>query len=877
MNPPNLGKTVSEHNSVDPYLGLIIDGAIIERKLGQGGMGAVYQARHLTLDKYIAIKILPPEFSRSSENIERFFREARSAAKLEHPNIIQVFNVGQENNVYFILMQFVSGQSLQSHLDKMGKIPLPQALWVMKFSMQGLLFAHEHGIIHRDLKPDNIMITATGEVKVVDFGLARSSESGNTLSSPGQIMGTPYFMSPEQCNGDGVDLRADIYSLGITFYYMLAGIRPYEGATAISILMQHADPNSPSKALDTERLQIPDDLGRLINRMMEKDPAKRYPNLSVALKDLEAICRTSPTAPLFSKDILPPPPRLEPSLSAVPTVMARPVDPQHYPSSTTEMDSSKRPALQKQTSRRATSDLVTIPLAVPQQLSHVPTMDLGTAIRKEKTKVPEFPRTPKSNSGKKILILLIVLIIVGFGAISFKKLTEKWTYQKQMKWVENQVAVLKKEKPIDFEAIHELYNQFQEQYPGSQKWCEAQNQGLIEEEKTYSQKLIEEESKKLREQTPIDFQGFRELYQPEDGKYPANSEWCEQHIRSLYEEELEGLFQQKRLTRISDLLVKELHTYSPKDLYPKTVSRLNSACLSFYESLDDEKFMQELQGKELDIIRLYHNLFILNESEFTTLLDSFRKGIGELLKNLVALDNSSSILVFLECFSMLAKVPDSEINGILHHSWSDVFMVSFFKFFKESSWTSLQINECNTILKSIKKNIRENRFCAPYFQELEEKIIADSQKYTLEEKTRFKQKISKSLFANTFPHAWEELNGEKIVEELPQENPQEKKSSESAQLLLEKMQELQKELKAPNKGNRPLQNFQKKIVLKQLQDEIQELFRKLQNEDELSEEDTALLRKKMEEQINRFPEFVRTKAMGWLESALTKQSRQKKD
>lgn len=289
------------HPQQDPYLGLSLDGARILKKLGEGGMGAVYLAQHVNLEKYIAIKILPPAFTREPQSIERFLREARSAAKLEHPNIVQVFNVGEKSSIYFISMQFIHGQSLEAHILEKKRIPLAQALWVMDSCLKGLIYAHKRGIIHRDIKPDNLMITDEGELKVVDFGLARSTQAGGTLSTTGQIMGTPYFMSPEQCNGTVVDLRTDIYALGITFYYMLSGKRPYEGNSAVLILMQHVN-QDPVKTLDNfPDLQLPSALVAIIKKMMEKDLQQRYQNLEAVKSDLAPLLQQFSPQPIFSQ------------------------------------------------------------------------------------------------------------------------------------------------------------------------------------------------------------------------------------------------------------------------------------------------------------------------------------------------------------------------------------------------------------------------------------------------------------------------------------------------------------------------------------------------------------------------------------------------
>lgn len=850
------GKTLSESSSHDPYIGLIIDGAIIERKLGQGGMGAVYQARHLALEKYVAIKILPPEFSRESKNLERFLREARSAAKLEHPNIIPVFNVGEQEGHYFISMQFVSGQSLQSHIENLKRIPLPHALWIMKHAMSGLHFAHKKGIIHRDVKPDNIMITTSGEVKIVDFGLARPTDAGNTLSSPGLIMGTPYFMSPEQCNGDEVDLRTDIYSLGITFYYMLSGSRPYEGTTAVSILMQHANQN-PSKALDTKLLDIPETLGILIHKMMEKNLEQRYSSLDRVLNDLDPICRSYGATPLLSTHVLPPPERIEPSLSNIPTVIGRPmVPPPVLLSQKTEVDPGRKVPPQTPV---LSADTGTISVAPIQQLSHIPTMpvDVPLAKPKGKTVTPSVPVSPKSNASFKLVFVFGLIVFFGLGGIFFKKQTEKWSYQKQLRWVENQVISLKKESIIDFEAILALYHQFQQQYPQSQKWCEEQIRGLADEEKTHLKQILKEEEKTFRQQIPLDFHAMREIYRPYDEKYPADPVFCEQQIRALYEEELKVMFEHKRFLRISELLVKELRSRYPSDLYPKTVSQLNSACLQYHESLEEENWLQTLAGKEIEMIQLYHHLFILEESEFTQTLDLLRLGIRDLFKALGAKENVSATLLFLDCFAVASQTPDSQLRVILREAWNEVLVIPFFNALK-TPWTPEEIVAFNQVLKSLKKNIRENSLCHKYFQELEEKIIHYTQKYALHEKESFKEKLSKTLFLNTFPRAWESLNGEKITE-APIEQP--KKSSESAKLLLEKIQEIDQDVKAMPKNFQGM-HFRRK-VFPQLE-EVRELYRKVKSEG-LSDEEMTILHTKMNEILSRVPEGLREKVLEILE------------
>lgn len=297
----NKGMDIMLETLHDPYLGKTIDGAVIQRKLGQGGMGSVYLARHLTLDKYVALKILPYEFSNDSKAIERFFREARFAAKLEHPNIVQVFNVGRQEHIYFLMMQFVEGQSLQTHLEQRGKLSLPHALWVMKSAFEGLAVAHQQGIVHRDIKPDNVMISSEGHLKIVDFGLARFNESRISIASKDRLVGTPYFMSPEQCKEESIDQRSDIYSLGITCYYMLSGELPYRGEKWVSVLLQHLDPQEATPLAQLKNSDIPLPLSQIVQKMMAKARSARYAQLTEVLQDLETVFTHYPPQAFYSE------------------------------------------------------------------------------------------------------------------------------------------------------------------------------------------------------------------------------------------------------------------------------------------------------------------------------------------------------------------------------------------------------------------------------------------------------------------------------------------------------------------------------------------------------------------------------------------------
>ena len=211
----------------DEVIGKVFGRCKVICKIGQGGMGAVYKAHHQTLDQTVVLKALPPSLASSQEMRERFTREARSCAKLHHQNIVQVLDYGYEHNIHFYTMEFVDGVSLEGMLKQGKRISIKEACRIIKDSAAGLEIAHKQGIVHRDIKASNIMLTKDGTVKVADFGLAYERGSSR-LSFTGQMMGTPQYMSPEQWDGQGIDARSDLYSLGITFYYLLAGRLPFE-------------------------------------------------------------------------------------------------------------------------------------------------------------------------------------------------------------------------------------------------------------------------------------------------------------------------------------------------------------------------------------------------------------------------------------------------------------------------------------------------------------------------------------------------------------------------------------------------------------------------------------------------------------------------
>ena len=244
--------------------------------LGQGGMGAVYKARQKQLDRFVALKILPPEVGQDAAFAERFTREARSLAKLNHPQIVTIYDFGHtEDALYYFLMEFVDGTDLR-HIIQAGELKSEQALVIVPQVCEALHYAHKKGIVHRDIKPENILLDTEGNIKIADFGLARllgKETSSYTLTQSGQRMGTPHYMAPEQIeHPQEVDHRADIYSLGVVFYEMLTGELPI-GLFA-----------PPSK-----KVQVDVRLDEIVLHTLEKEPKRRYQHASEIKTDVETI------------------------------------------------------------------------------------------------------------------------------------------------------------------------------------------------------------------------------------------------------------------------------------------------------------------------------------------------------------------------------------------------------------------------------------------------------------------------------------------------------------------------------------------------------------------------------------------------------------
>ena len=284
----------------------------IQAAIGAGGMGEVYKARDARLGRDIAIKVLPVEASMDTERRDRFEREARAIAALNHPNIVTIHAVEESGGVPFFTMEYIEGKTLRDLIPAHG-LPLDQLLKIAIPLTDAVAAAHEHGILHRDLKPANVMVTAEGRVKVLDFGLAKLKEAlvrmpdGSQLTreatGEGRILGTVAYMSPEQAEGKPVDQRSDVFSLGVVLYEMVTGQRPFKGDTSVSIISSILK-DTPGSVTDL-RPELPRDLGKIIKHALNKDPEHRYQTAKDLRNDLEALkedldsgeLRTSTTRP----------------------------------------------------------------------------------------------------------------------------------------------------------------------------------------------------------------------------------------------------------------------------------------------------------------------------------------------------------------------------------------------------------------------------------------------------------------------------------------------------------------------------------------------------------------------------------------------------
>ncbi|MBL4698534.1 MAG: serine/threonine protein kinase [Phycisphaerales bacterium] len=282
--------------------GSAISGYRILGKLGAGAMATVYKAKQVSLDRMVAIKKLPKKFSQNPQFIERFFAEGRAAASLNHPNIVQAFDVGNEGDMYYFVMEYVEGRSVHEDIVTHKRFKESDAIDVGIQVAEALEHAHERGLIHRDVKPKNIMITKEGVVKLADMGLARAiSDVEAAEAEAGRAFGTPYYISPEQIRGEkDIGPPADIYSLGVTLYHMVTGNVPFEGKNPSSVMHKHL--KNDLIPPDHVNPKLGAGISEVIEMMMAKRVKNRYQNCSDLLIDLRAI-KKGESPPLAHKDV----------------------------------------------------------------------------------------------------------------------------------------------------------------------------------------------------------------------------------------------------------------------------------------------------------------------------------------------------------------------------------------------------------------------------------------------------------------------------------------------------------------------------------------------------------------------------------------------
>ncbi|HRU51522.1 MAG TPA: protein kinase [Planctomycetota bacterium] len=270
----------------DPFIGKDINGHQIVKKLGRGGMGVVYLARQVFLERDVALKIIMPKHETSQSVADLFLQETRACATLNHPNIIQIYDAGKWDIYYYFTMEYAANGAIQDKIVGGNKIPWEEAIPYMLDTAAGLEYAEKKKIVHRDIKPDNLMLSNDNRVKIVDLGIACRFDQ---INKDEQIYGTPHYVSPEQIQGHPVDFRSDMYSFGATFYRILSGNTPFHGRTPQELLMKHLQEKpEPLKNLD---LDIPERLSDIIDKMMQKDPNQRYASNSEIIKALQNVSK----------------------------------------------------------------------------------------------------------------------------------------------------------------------------------------------------------------------------------------------------------------------------------------------------------------------------------------------------------------------------------------------------------------------------------------------------------------------------------------------------------------------------------------------------------------------------------------------------------
>jgi eukaryotic-like serine/threonine-protein kinase len=257
----------------------------VEELVGHGGMSSVYKARDSLLERNVALKILHEQYNADDDFVERFKREARAVAQLQHPNIVTVIDRGEEGSRQFIVFEYIDGENLKELVVRKGRLDVREALEIAVEVARGLAFAHSQGLVHRDVKPQNVLLNGDGHAKVTDFGIARSLDVDG-MTQTGTVLGTSNYIAPEQASGQRVDTQSDVYALGVVLYEMLAGEVPFPGESFVAVAMKHVH-EPPPNLLDVRR-DVPLRVAAAVDRALEKDPQQRFGSMDAFASELEA-------------------------------------------------------------------------------------------------------------------------------------------------------------------------------------------------------------------------------------------------------------------------------------------------------------------------------------------------------------------------------------------------------------------------------------------------------------------------------------------------------------------------------------------------------------------------------------------------------------
>ena len=286
---------------------VLLDRYELQELVGSGGMSSVYRAHDRLLDRTVALKVLHEHQTQDPESVERFRREARSAAVLSHPNLVTVIDRGEQGGRQFIVFEYVDGENLKRLIQRESPLPVATALELAVQVARGLSFAHRSGLVHRDVKPQNVLLNGDGQAKVTDFGIARSLDVKRGMTETGTVLGTSDYIAPEQAQGLHVDEQTDVYSLGVVLYELLTGEVPFPGENFVAVAMRHI--NEPPPSVRATRPEVTPRLDAAVRRAMAKDPADRFPSMADFGRELEA-CAGDTEA---GTQVIPPPPKPTPA------------------------------------------------------------------------------------------------------------------------------------------------------------------------------------------------------------------------------------------------------------------------------------------------------------------------------------------------------------------------------------------------------------------------------------------------------------------------------------------------------------------------------------------------------------------------------------